>query len=370
MKAPKKITFEGFYGFKNSGDDAFIEVASWGARTYWNCKNNAFTGEELPDTKYPINRSQILPQIKGMDRLNLIRHLSNSDYLISAGGSTFTELPVHSNKAFSKAFKKIKSVLQLGAIGVSIGPFKTVSDEKKVIEYLQSLHFLSVRDYRSFQYVNSLDLPYKPVNAFDLAALLPSVYQNQNPVKKLHKTNIIGISICNYESYTGGDIRKEEKRNRYFKELVRLIAKTTNAKFRVFIINGNNKTGDWEVSKELMTQIDQDRVEVVPYLANVEKTWNAISSCDLMISTRLHGSIFACYAEVPFMLLEYHKKCTDFLNDIGHQKKYRLFDADVAPNKVIPVIEEILSGNYQPPNNIAHTIALSEKNFTKTLIFP
>lgn len=368
MKAPKKITFEGFYGFKNSGDDAFIEVASWGARKYWKCKNNVFLGEELPEVKYPINRNQYLSKIKGFDRFNLIRHLSNSDYLISAGGSTFSELPFHSNKVISKSFKKIKSGLQLGGIGVSVGPFKTVSSEKKIAEYLKSLDFLSVRDFRSFQYVNSLDLPYQPIHAFDLAAMLPSVYQNHITERKINQTKTIGISICNYERYTGGPIEKEKKRNSYFKELVHLIAKTTNVKFKVFIFNGNSKTGDWAVTQELMSHIDKNRIEIIPYLGNVEKTWIEVSGCDLMISTRLHASIFACYAEVPFMLLEYHEKCNDFLNDVGHHETYRLFDAETPLEKVVPVIKEILAGNYKPPSNIAETIALSEKNFTKTLV--
>ena len=35
-----KIVYEGFYGYKNAGDDAFIEVSSWGAEKYWNCKNH------------------------------------------------------------------------------------------------------------------------------------------------------------------------------------------------------------------------------------------------------------------------------------------------------------------------------------------
>lgn len=368
MKNPKKIIFEGFYGFKNSGDDAFIEVASWGARKYWNCNDNAFLGPELPEVKYPINRRQILPKVKGLDRINLIQHLSNSNYLISAGGSTLSELPTHSNKALAKTFKKIKPNLKLGAIGVSVGPFKNISDEKRVIQYLQSLDFLAVRDYRSFEYANTLDLPYQTVNAFDLAALLPKVYQDLQLPESINDLATIGISICNYESYTGGDLQKEKNRNNYFKDLVNLIAKTTNVKFKVFIINGHDKTGDWQVSHDLMTEIDKERIEIIPYLGNVEKTWIEISSCDLMISTRLHGSIFACYAQVPFMLLEYHEKCADFLNDVGQDEKYRLFDAEVAPRKVLAIIEEILSGNYQPPSNIAHTIALSEKNFTETIL--
>lgn len=367
MKNPKKITFEGFYGFKNAGDDAFVEVASWGARKYWRCRNNVFLGADLPLVKNAINQKQYSPRIKGFDRLNLVSHLTKSDYLISAGGSTFGELPSHSNKAVSKLFKSIKPNLKLGAIGVSVGPFKTVQNEKDVIKYLQSLEFLALRDTRSFDYACSLNLPYQPINAFDLAALLPLVYEENKIPNKNTSVKTVGLSICNYESYTGGDLSKEQKRNTYFRQLVEQIAQKTDVNFKLFIINGNAKTGDREVSKELMKNIDKNRIEIIPYLGNVEKTWEEIANCDLMISTRLHASIFACYAQVPFMLLEYHKKCSDFLNDVGQNNKYRLFDADVAIDEIFPTIEEILTGKYQAPLHLDETITLSQKNFTHTI---
>ncbi len=367
MKNPKKITFEGFYGFKNAGDDAFVEVASWGSHEYWNCQDNAFLGAHLPKVKHGINRNQYFPQIKGLDRLNLIRHLAKSDYLISAGGSTFGELPPHSNKAVSKLFKSLKPSLKLGAIGVSLGPFRTVQNEKDVIKYLKSLDFLALRDDRSYQYSCSLDLPYQPIKAFDLAALLPLVYAADNYHNPKRNGKTIGISICNYESYVGGDLRKERKRNDYFKRLVEQIASQTEVNFKVFIFNGNPKTGDLDVSKKLIENIDTMRFDIIPYLGNVEKTWKEILSCDLMISTRLHASIFACYAEVPFMLLEYHRKCTDFLNDVGQDKKYRLYDAEVPLNEIFPTIIEILSGEYNTPSHLDATISLSRRNFTHTI---
>ena len=54
-----KIFFEGFYGFKNAGDDAFVEVSSWGAEKYWNCNDNFFLGASLPETVHKIKTPNI-----------------------------------------------------------------------------------------------------------------------------------------------------------------------------------------------------------------------------------------------------------------------------------------------------------------------
>jgi polysaccharide pyruvyl transferase WcaK-like protein len=360
-----KIVYEGFYGFKNTGDDAFIEISSWGAEKYWNCKNNTFLGTSLPKTVHKINTRQIFSSIKGFDRVNLISHLTNSDYLISSGGSTFSDLPGHSNKALARHYQKFNKKLKLGAIGVSIGPFKNSKAEHDVVSYLQSLDFLSVRDHRSFLYVNSLNLPYQPVNAFDLAALLPFVYENTFEFKaEPDKQPTIGISICNYESYKGGSLFKEQNRNAFFKEVIDLIAKHTNAHFKVFIINGNKKFGDHEATNQLIKDIDSNRVTIVPYLSNVEETWNEVKNCNLMISTRLHASIFACYAQIPFLLIEYHEKCSDFLSDVGQDESYRVYDGQVSPSSVLQKVNGILGGSYIKPKFINETIALSAKNFT------
>lgn len=286
--------------------------------------------------------------------------------MVSAGGSTFGELPILSNKSVAKYFKSINKRLKLGAIGVSVGPFKSSKEEKAVKTYLNSLEFLALRDKRSFNYASSLDLPYKPINAFDLAALLPEIFGNMaqnNPGTK----ETIGISICKYESYTNGDLEKEKKRIAYFKALVEVLEKNTEVNFKVFIFNGHSKMGDWKISQELISNIDPSRVVVIPYLSNIERTWREISSCSMVISTRMHASIFACYAKVPFILLEYHRKCSDFLDDVGQFEKYRLYDAEADLNTVVPIIEEILNGSYQSPKYLDETIALSKRNFTHTV---
>lgn len=363
-----KIIFEGFYGFKNAGDDAFVEVASWGAETFWNCNKNVFIGEKLPETKQKIIANEFGNNLKGFDRLHFIRHFFNSEYLISAGGSTFSDIPFHSNRALAKRYASFNNFLKLGAIGVSIGPFQNTEAEKNVERYLQSLSFLALRDRRSFEYASSLVLPYTPVNAFDLAALLPSVYETESLPKQANSTQkTIGISICNYERYKGGDRAKETHRNRFFKRVVQELLQQEDVFLKVFIINGNDTIGDKDATQELLQGIDAHRYEVVPYSGNVENTWHQIERCDFMLSTRLHAGIFACYAQVPFVLIEYHRKCSDFLTDVGQPEALRVYDAEKDPLLVAHTILNTIEENYEPPKNLLETIARSKRNFTETL---
>lgn len=176
------ILFTGYYGQLNTGDDAFIEVASWGADKYWKKCQNIFLAKEanLPNTSkvirgYPFS----IPRTYSLQSKILLR---STNYLISAGGSTIhSELPANNIKSLAVERKKSGPPLKIGGIGVSIGPFKSLNDEKATIEYLKNIDFLAVRDQASFDFASTINLPYQTINAFDLAALLPDIYDlNKN----------------------------------------------------------------------------------------------------------------------------------------------------------------------------------------------
>lgn len=304
--------------------------------------------------------------IKGFDRINLFRKLMKSNLFVSAGGSTFSKIPFHSNKAVAAHYKNLCSNLISGAIGVSIGPFSTSREEAQVIKYLNTLDFVATRDTRSYEYLKSLTLPFDPVKAFDLAALLPEIY-SLKPKKKQSKKFIIGVSICNYERFYAGDVKNESRRNKHFKELLEDLGKDSSVFFHVFIINGHATRGDSDATKALLSGIPENKYRIFPYEPRVEKRWKEIADCDFMISTRMHAAIFSCYAGIPFLLYEYHKKCSDFLEDVGHS--YRIYDGDISVAETMDIIETIRKEGYNEPKRLKQTKELAELNFTQTLLY-
>src|SRR5690606_4524052 len=149
----------------------------WGAEKIWNKDNVRFLAKEnnLPET---VIRSRAYPfKIPKTYQLQMNYLLRHTDYLISAGGSTIHSKMLDANpKLKAVNLKKLGKKIKIGGIGVSVGPFKSVQDEKAVEEYLKSIDFLAVRDLASYEYVSNLKLPYQPIRAFDLAALLPEIY--------------------------------------------------------------------------------------------------------------------------------------------------------------------------------------------------
>lgn len=362
----KKIIFNGFYGFKNTGDDAFVEIATWGNKHFWNNQMKGFVvGNDLPKTLNEYNRINAIKDNKFKTKMDLFKAAVSSDYFINVGGSVLGEVRPFENKSFANYSKIFNPKLRQGSIGVSIGPFKNSNEEKKVKEYLKKMEFLALRDSRSYEYAKSLSLDCEPIKAFDLAALLPEIFTKEKNGMPKPSRKTIGLSICNYERYYNKDLKNETRRNQFVKELLELLSKNEKAHFKFFNFNGHDVIGDERITHEIMSQLPQNRITYIPYLGNVQLVWDEIKTCDIMISTRLHASIFACYADVPFVLIEYHKKCSDFLLDIGYDPDLRVYDAQIPPIETAMNIAKILEGEYSVPCSLADTKERARLNFTK-----
>src|SRR5690606_32322540 len=153
-----------------------------------------------------------------------------------------------------------------------------------ISEYLKYLDFLAVRDQASYDIVTQLDLPYQPVNAFDLAALLPQVYTGYVPTPNAGK-KVVGVSVCPYESIVDKEnISIEIKRNDMLSALLRAIDAREDVHFKFLVINGNERVGDMSLTQEMIRRSNLKSVEIVPYQRETKLMWRQIQSCDFVIA--------------------------------------------------------------------------------------
>lgn len=366
-----KVNYHGYYGAKNSGDDAFVEVASWGAAKYWGAADHLFFSGSLPEIITEV--SYYPPHKNYFNFLKTIRKVILSDVFVSAGGSTFhSRLKLTDLRSYAK-YKK-NTFGSAGAIGISLGPYKDARAETHTKSYLEKLNFLALRDRYSYDLALSYNLPYKPILAFDLAALLPEVYNEAGKTlidNTTTRKKTVGISLCNYERYIGGDLTKEKKRNSYILEVLEQLTDDREITFRFFIFNGNPVSGDAELTKDIIEKLSKKEhfnYEIIPYLSNVYETWKKINECNLVFSVRLHAAIFACFGNTPFFLLEYHRKCRDLLDDIGQHNHYRILDGEKEPAVLAHSMLRILNdrSEYINPLHIGQVTERALRNFTET----
>ena len=117
---------------------------------------------------------------------------------------------------------------------------------------------------------------------------------------------------------------------------------------------------------DTIAKLSPKSYEVVQYSRNTRDIWLSIANCDFVISTRLHAAIFACFADTPFMLNEYHRKCTDFLQNVDYNEEFRLFNSEYDPIEKSHQIIEVLNNQskYKGPLKTSEMKDLARLNFT------
>ena len=110
---------------------------------------------------------------------------------------------------------------------------------------------------------------------------------------------------------------------------------------------------------------DYANVEIIPYSREPEVTWKRIAECDVFFGVRLHSGIFAFIADVPFVLVEYHLKCKDFLDDINWPERWRIGDFYKTPDDTAEILLNMLHNRSSSlPINKEFFIQKAERNFT------
>lgn len=363
----KRVLFGGYYGMENVGDDCFGAISTWGAKNYWNTRAALLlSGKEVdgPVKTYPC--LSVRKIFRGQILCESFWQILRASCVVWSGGSIFhSKVPFFTSRHFS-FFTSQSGITPTGAIGVSLGPYKTKRDQKAVYAYLSQLQFLALRDKASYEEACSINLPYKPIFAADLAMLLPKIipdFKSVNPESK-----ILGITICHYERYTNINRKNETRREKVLLDaLLNLVQDGFSGVFRFFIFNSNRIKGDQDITMEFVNQLNAKgaKVDLVPYSTDPIAIWKKVAECTAMISTRLHGAIFAAAANVPCCLIEYHRKCTDFIVDAGVDEKWIIGDANCSAkflsNELFGLLSCTTTNFYKRRE---HLIEMAERNFT------
>lgn len=346
-----KLTLNGYYGFANYGDELFNLTTVLAAQRWWSGHELDILGPPVAgidaDFRVPAwfpSQLYTAPGFFGKaSRLAfLAAAMLTRDLLVYAGGSTL------SYGSIMKKLQRIaaeRNITRFAAIGVSIGPFADAPDEAEAARFLRKFTYFSVRDRKSVDLLDRMKVPVKPLLSRDLVGALPLLLPPRTPPAE--STQTLGISVCHFERLMGGDVANEERRNAALFDGVARFVKRTRVPVRIFSLNTHPRWGDEVFSRELQERLRRDGAEVdlVSAKDNLLGCWHGLAACRAVLSVRLHGAITAYLCGVPFALVEYHRKCTDLLDDIGQPASLRL-GADCADPAAF---ERVLDVLYQNP---------------------
>ncbi|PUE49068.1 hypothetical protein B9Z47_06075 [Limnohabitans sp. 2KL-1] len=303
----KKFGVIGFYGQSNFGDDLFCFVI---AKLMEANGEDYFIQNGLIRTKHNINVSKVPVFWRWNADTGLLGKLARiasnldatlkAEKLIYGGGSVFGKYASFKQRELIRIAAKITNT-KLYAFGVSLGPFKGEQDEKRYAKLLRCFKEILTRDKESFTFAMRNGL--NAIDSCDMVWGLPSVYKKPNNASKK-------LLICLHRPLSFKKLDNPEIFFRNFEEINIL----------------NLDKGSVALSKTLLSELNTIAnipVMVTNYFEeNIENSIDEFSTASFVVTSKLHGAITAAAFDVPFALLEYQPKCTQFVKSINGYENF------------------------------------------------
>ena len=318
------FNIQGYYGHKNTGDDALVASLVWGLDTL--CPDAKYYVSSSTVLKLPVRRENIsyLPPaqlFRGHQRISKLLQTVRSEWTIYGGGSLIND---------SSGLSFLKNLLQtvrlqkllghkVGMIALGVGPLHSEEAKRIASMLISSLDLLTVRDQNSADICIQLGLP-SPAIVGDLAFILPNMKTPDVTARftpsKSRKT--LGISVCNYSQYVGRGAEPDLIRVTKVVAALRKIAQNFECDLAIFEFNGSQAVGDSEVVELLDKELSEyTNIIRLPYTDNPVVVLEDIAQCDAVLAMRLHSAIFSFIAKKPMVMIDYHQKCRGFAHQIG-----------------------------------------------------
>lgn len=137
------------------------------------------------------------------------------------------------------------------------------------------------------------------------------------------------------------------------------LADTTNASF-VFIPFGKSIPTDDTISNGFIASKCKfwKKNLLIKENLSVQQTLDVIAACDLVISTRLHSSIFSCIANVPFIDITHNHKNAALVDDMNYSHVISYWDFN---RKDLETLINTVSNKTLEIKEKLHTIAEENK---------
>ncbi|WP_394218339.1 polysaccharide pyruvyl transferase family protein [Halobacillus trueperi] len=360
----KKILVSAYYNL-NLGDDLFIKVL---ADRYPNIEWHLLTDKKEYKKVFRCYKNVKVVKMLNLNifgrTLNLHKKINDSllnyrkyDAYLVIGGSIFMEYKGWEAGLIAKAetpkiFKEQKKGTFI--IGANFGPYsheKYLQKHKEFFEYFDDVCF---RDNYS------LNL-FKDKNNIRVASDVVFNLEYNNLVKDPYS---IGISIIDLSR------RRQLKRykNDYNSQIIKIIEHYLEKDYTVKLFSFCEREGDLKSINEILHSLhhpQKDKIKVINYTGDINKTLNEFQSCNTIIGTRFHSIVLAFLFNQNIFPIIYSDKSYNLISDLNMKNQYT-YIKDIKNMKINEIIEGV-NGNTFSEQNIINSAVAQFESFDKAV---
>lgn len=331
-----RIVISGYYGFKNSGDEAVLRSILFALEEQGKLHNIKIEPIVLSVDPESTKAMYGVEAVHRMQIRSILSALKSADGLISGGGSLLQDVTgiktIPYYIAIIKMAQWLKKPTYIYAQG--IGPVNRGVFAPLIKSAMQKSAYISVRDEQSAQYLKKIGVT-KPIDIVPDPVMGMPLPEHVLVPEQESNLPVIGISVRFWRE-------DREDLKRVADALVKLTQKRDVCiRFLPF-----HTPDDIEASKFVMSYMQvgfstSSKLELAHIGDDPQQMLYAVHQCDVLLGMRLHALIYAANRKVPLLGLSYDPKIDQFLKRINALPigTTEQLDSDVTSEAIISLLD-------------------------------
>ncbi|RJQ26838.1 glycosyltransferase [Candidatus Parcubacteria bacterium] len=359
---PKTILIAGYYGFKNTGDEAILATMILDLRALLPEVHIIVVSGDPQDTE----KSHGVSAVSWNEMQRIIIAMTMCDLVIMGGGGLFHDYwgldpttvftPHHSGIAFYSSIALLASILDkpLMLYAVGVGPLFSEMGKFYTRAIVEQACLVSVRDEESLEQLQSLGIPSEQiqVTADPAFGLQPAVMDSEILGAGIQDGPILGIALRNWDvgvlpDYWEGQVAGAIDA---FLDLHK-----GSATFIPFQDQGEILLDDFGISERIQHRLrNVERTCILQGIYSPAEKAGMMAQCDLILGMRLHALIFSISNGIPVVGMAYDPKVRNVMTKAGIEK-YAINLEEVTSYSLAILLEQAYKNRDRLTNQI-HTV--------------
>ena len=352
LSKQSEILISGYYGFKNSGDDALLKSIVDDLKKYKESPNIVVLSANPRETTKTY-------RVKSINRFSvpgIYRHMKRADMLISGGGTLIQDRT--STKSLWYYLTIIKTAKDMGLkvmlYSNGIGPLireKNIQYTKKILDRTD---LITLRDKESLETLREIGVSKPKILLTADPALTLKIPEKSLGRRILHEAKVPDRRLL------GISVRKWHGLNDDFEDIIARVCDRAASEYGLYpVFLPMQASKDLAISKNIMSKM-KEKSSIIENHQSVDDMLSVVGCMDFCIGMRLHMLMYAAINSVPLIGLSYDPKIQSFMTNTEQTSCINV--EELTEEKLFGMLEETIRDYVMIKDKLKKSYAaLSEK---------
>lgn len=330
-KKNKEILISGYYGFKNSGDDALLKAIIKDLKTYKESPNIVVLSANPKETREVY-------RVKAINRFNvlsILKHMKKADMLISGGGTLIQDRT--STKSLWYYLEIISLALRCGLkvmlYSNGIGPLEKKNNIKKTRKILNKVNLITLRDSRSYETLRKIGVDNKNV----IVTADPALELNISDEARGRQI-LDSLGIPRDRKLLGVSVRRWKDTSEDFADNIAWACDYAYETYGYHTVLFPMQLSRDESVLQSVKRAMRHEATLIDKSMSVADIMSVMKCFDMCIGMRLHTLIYAVINAIPLIGLVYDPKISSFMEYT--KQKHFINVEEVTAEKIIDNLDD------------------------------